>query len=211
MDRSELLTFLRDQKWAVEASVSVHGAPQAAVVGVVVSPELEIVFDTFDDSRKAENLRRNRKTALVIGWDDGRTVQIEGHADEPRGDDLARLTKLYYARFADGEERAKASKVAYFRVRPTWIRISDFRGKEPSIVTLTAADLREPRRPSRAPKALPVEVAPPEDAVEPEAPVDEGGWDAAPEADIAEHEARGSEAPPSSSPRGSGQGTLFEE
>ena len=135
MKRSELLAFLRAQKWAVEASVSVHGAPQAAAIGIAITEDLEIVFDTFDDSRKAENLRRNPKIALVVGWDNGVTIQIEGTTDEPQGDERDRLRAAYFERFPDGEARAAAGNVAYFRVRPTWIRVSDFRTRE-AVVTM---------------------------------------------------------------------------
>lgn len=192
MERSALVSFLRDQKWAVEASVSVHGAPQAAVLGVVVTDDLEIFFDTFDDSRKAQNLRRNRKIALVVGWDDGRTVQIEGNADEPHGDELEALKALYFARFADGEERAKKAKIAYFRVRPTWIRISDFRNGDPVVETLKGGDLRGHRRHGHGkdtPAPLPPEPVVEAPIVEPEpepiAPAadDEGAWDDADHSD----------------------------
>ncbi|MGH9256296.1 MAG: pyridoxamine 5'-phosphate oxidase family protein [Vicinamibacterales bacterium] len=62
-----LLTFLRGHRLAVQASVSPAGAPQAAVVGYGVSHRLEIVFDTVDSTRKAQNLRRNNRIAVTIG------------------------------------------------------------------------------------------------------------------------------------------------
>jgi pyridoxine/pyridoxamine 5'-phosphate oxidase len=130
----DLVTFIREQPWAVEASVSENGAPQAAVIGVVASDALELFFDTLATSRKCRNLRRDPRVAFVIGWDDGRTLQLEGTADEPSGSDLERLKKLYFDRFPDGRERGAAGGVAYFRVRPAWARFSDFRGKEPVIV-----------------------------------------------------------------------------
>jgi len=133
MNRAELVTFLRAQKWAVEASVNDAGAPQAAVIGVAVTDDLEIVFDTVTDTRKARNLRTNPQVALVIGWDDGRTAQIQGTADEPTGDDLARLKKAYFAKFPDGIDRAEWPDIAYFRVRPTWVRVSDFTSDPPAI------------------------------------------------------------------------------
>ncbi len=139
MDRSDLISFLRAQMWAVEASVSVHGTPQAAVIGIAVTDDLEIVFDTFDDARKAQNLRRNRNVALVVGWDEGRTVQLEGLADEPSGEDLDRVKATYFARFPDGEARAAAGNVAYFRVRPSWVRVSDFRATEPVVTVIDLA------------------------------------------------------------------------
>jgi pyridoxine/pyridoxamine 5'-phosphate oxidase len=78
MTRIDLLRFLRAQPWAVEASVNAEGKPQAAVKGVAATGKLELVFDTLTVSRKAANLRGNRRIALVMGWDDGQTAQIEG-------------------------------------------------------------------------------------------------------------------------------------
>lgn len=136
MNRAELLLFLRAQKWAVQASVTKSGAPQAAVIGVAVSDELEIVFDTRGDTRKAENLRSNPRIAVVMGWDEGRTVQIEGIADEPTGDELARIKQVYFAKFPDGPMRESWPGIAYFRVRPSWIRFSDFTTVPPTVVEL---------------------------------------------------------------------------
>lgn len=134
MTRDELLEFLRSQPWAVEASVAGDGAPQAAVVGVAVSEQLELVFDTLGTSRKAGNLRANPRIAVVIGWDEGRTAQIEGVADEPVGAELQRLKDVYLRRFPDGHERAALPDITYFRIRPRWIRYSDFRVTPPTVV-----------------------------------------------------------------------------
>lgn len=136
MDLEELLGFLRAQSWAVEASVSDAGRPQAAVIGIAVTDELELLFDAFGESRKAQNLRKDPHVAFVIGWDDAQTVQYEGVADEPQAAELARLKELYFNRFPDGPDRALLPDITYFRVRPTWIRYSDFRGAEPVVVTL---------------------------------------------------------------------------
>lgn len=135
MEDADILALARTCKDAVEASVG-PGGPQAAVVGVVVSDAFEIFFDTSDRSRKLANLRRDPRCALVLGWDEEWTLQIEGTADEPRGADLERLKALYFERFPDGRAREAWPDIAYVRVRPTWIRLSDFRGPEPVIVTL---------------------------------------------------------------------------
>jgi hypothetical protein len=78
MTRAELVAFLRQHRLAVEATVAPDGAPQAAVVGFAVSAELEIVFDTLDSTRKLRNLRADARVALVVGWDQEITAQIEG-------------------------------------------------------------------------------------------------------------------------------------
>lgn len=127
MTRDELLSFLRRHRYAVQASTAPDGAPQAAVVGIAVSDHLEIVFDTHGGSRKGKNLRRDPRIALVVGWDDEQTVQLQGTTDEPTGAELARLKAVYFARFPDGLERERWADITYFRVRPSWVRYSDFR------------------------------------------------------------------------------------
>ena len=144
MTRSELLRFLRAQPWAVEASVNREGKPEAAVIGVTVNEKLELVFDTLSASRKAANLRGNPRIALVIGWDDAQTVQIEGLVDEPTGDELQRLKDAYLLRFPDGHERAALAAIAYFRVSPVWIRYSDFRSVPPTVIVFSAEELQRP-------------------------------------------------------------------
>ena len=144
MTRAELVEFMRGHVYAVEASVAASGAPHAAVVGIVVTDTLEIFFDTMDDSRKAANLRRSPRVAFVIGGThagDERTVQYEGIADEPQGAELQRLQALYFERFPDGRERQRLPGCIYLRVRPTWIRYSNFGVTPPEIVELNPEQL----------------------------------------------------------------------
>jgi len=141
MTRAELLAFLRRHKLAVVSTVAAGGAPQAAVVGVAFTDDLEIVFDTLGDTRKAANLRRDARVAVVVGWDEEQTAQLEGVADEPSGAELARLQQVYFAAYPDGPTRLAWPGITYFRVRPTWARYSDFRGADARIVELDAAAL----------------------------------------------------------------------
>jgi hypothetical protein len=116
---------------------------QAAVVGVVVSDTLEVFFDTLKTSRKYVNLRRDPRVALVLGWDleEACTLQLEGLIDEPQGAELERLKQLYLAAFPDGVERQAWPDIAYLRVRPTFLRFSDFRTAPPTIVEFDGAAL----------------------------------------------------------------------
>jgi general stress protein 26 len=135
MQKTELAAFIRAQKWAVEATVAADGGPQAAVIGVAVTDDLEIVFDTGTHARKAENLRRTKRMALVVGWDEGQTVQLEGAVDEVARES-ADHARLLVARFPDGAARAADPDIAFFRLRPTWGKYSDFRGAAPAIEEL---------------------------------------------------------------------------
>jgi len=136
MTPADLLTFVRRSKLAVVSTTSSAGAPQAAVVGIAVTDALEIVFDTLETSRKAVNLRRDARIALVIGWDEEQTVQCEGIADEPAGAELERIKAVYIATFPDGVARQSWPGLTYFRVRLRWARYSDFRTADSMIVEL---------------------------------------------------------------------------
>lgn len=127
MTRAEMLQFIRRHRYGVQASLAANGAPQAAVVGIAVTDAAEVVFDTLGTSRKAQNLRREPRIALVVGWDEEQTLQLEGVADEPTGDELQRLKRVYLAAFPDGIEREPWPDITYVRVRVTWARYSDFR------------------------------------------------------------------------------------
>jgi len=144
MTKSDLLAFLRTHKWAVEASVSEQGAAQAALVGVGATDELELVFDTIASSRKAVNLKAHPRAAFVVGgWEAGdeRTLQYEGVVDFPLGDVLDRVKAAYFAAFPDGQSRLSWPGITHARVRPTWIRFSDYTVTPPVIEEFEFDDL----------------------------------------------------------------------
>lgn len=144
MTPRELLSFMRTHRVAVQASVTDTVMPQAAVVGIAITDQFEVVFDTLGSSRKARNLRAHPSIALVMGGlmpGEERTVQYEGVADEPEGAERDRLTDAYYAVYPDGRDRLSWPGLTYVRVRPQWIRYSDFGQPTPLIVEFTAGQL----------------------------------------------------------------------
>ncbi len=126
LSKQELYDFIRARPLAVLATVSASGAPEAALVGIAVTPDLELVFDTLDATRKFPNLKRDPRIAFVIGWDTEETLQYEGVADQPDGEALERLKKIYFAAVPEGEARQDWPGLAYFRVRPRWVRFSSY-------------------------------------------------------------------------------------
>lgn len=144
MTTAELLAFMRANRLAVQASVSAASAAQAAVVGIAVTDAFELVFDTLDSTRKVTNLRTNPRLAFVIGGTipgDERTVQYEGLADEPAGPERDRIRAAYFSAWPDGPGRAKWPGIVYVRVRPTWIRYSDFNQTPPAVIEFDARQL----------------------------------------------------------------------
>ena len=136
MSEIDLVSFIRSHRWAIEATTSTTLEPQAAIIGIAVTDQLELVFDTLASSRKVANLRANPRVALVIGgWNDNdpRTVQYEGVADFPSSAELEPLKQVYFATFPDAATRLSWPGITYVRVKPTWVRYSDFRSEPPVI------------------------------------------------------------------------------
>jgi pyridoxine/pyridoxamine 5'-phosphate oxidase len=126
LDRAEVYNFIRSRKLAVISSLGPQGEPQSALAGIAVSPDLEIVFDTVKASRKYPNLKADPRISIVIGWEDEQTVQYEGVAVEPDGENLARAKEIYFSAWPDGVERQLWPGIAYFLVHPRWLRYSNF-------------------------------------------------------------------------------------
>jgi general stress protein 26 len=138
--RTDILAYVRNHSLAVQASVSPTLSPQAAVVGFIVTDNFELFFDTTASTRKVANLRKNSSIAFVIGGltdGDERTVQYEGMVDEPSGRELNEPKERHFLRFPDGRDRQRWPGITYLRVRPRWLRFSNFSTTPPDIVELT--------------------------------------------------------------------------
>ncbi len=140
-DRSSkagLVALLRSEKHWVLSSVGEEGASSSAVIGVAVTDDVELVFDTLETTRKAANVARDRRVSLVM-WSGAATAQIEGEATRIAADDP--LVEAYLTTFPDGRERLGWAGIAHYRVVPRWIRVSDFAGSEPVVVEIPEAVL----------------------------------------------------------------------
>jgi general stress protein 26 len=126
MQLDELYDSIHARKLAVISTTSSSGDPQSALVGVAVSPDLNIVFDTVKSSRKYANLKADPRISIVTGWDGEITVQYEGIAVEPEGDALDQAKSIYFKTWPDGVERQQWPGITWFLVTPRWIRYSDF-------------------------------------------------------------------------------------
>ena len=126
MTYADLHQFIRSNKLAVLGSVSLDGRPQTALVGIAVTPQLEIIFDTLNSSRKYRNLVSNSACSLVIGWNGEQTMQYEGTAEELKPPGWEPYRAVYFQAHPDGPMRMNWPGISYFLIRPRWIRYSDF-------------------------------------------------------------------------------------
>jgi pyridoxine/pyridoxamine 5'-phosphate oxidase len=120
--QAELADFIASCDLGVVSYLSPEGTPQSAVVGIAVTPELEIIFDTVASSRKHRNLKAHPKCSIVL-WRGEVTLQYEGIAEETEED---HYKEAYFKKMPDGRDRLRWPGITYFVVRPNWIRYSDF-------------------------------------------------------------------------------------
>ena len=132
MTRRDLFAFIAGHRYAVLGTVSLDGKPQGAVVGIAVTPELEMVFDTLKTSRKYGNLLARAECSITM-WTGETTMQYDGRATEVTGSDLELYREVYFKTFPDGRERLSWPGITHFVIRPTWIRSSDFGPTPPQI------------------------------------------------------------------------------
>ena len=140
LTRDEILGYLRGRNVMAVSSIGPNGAPQAAIVGYGVSDALELVFDTLSSTRKYANLVKDPRVALIVGWDDT-TLQLQGTADFPTGEDLERMRQVYFTAYPDGRDRLAWPGITHVRVRLEWARFSDFRTEPNRIVELSGPAL----------------------------------------------------------------------
>lgn len=127
--RAELRDFIASCDLAAIGWLSDEGAPQSAVVAIAVTPELELVFDTVDRSRKHHCLKARPQCSVMV-WKGEKTIQYEGIAEETN---LDHYKEAYFEKLPDGRDRLKWPGIAYFVVRPKWLRCSDYDARPPFI------------------------------------------------------------------------------
>jgi hypothetical protein len=133
MTKTDLFEFIASRRLGVLGTVSPDGAPQSALVGIAVTPELEIVLDTVKSTRKYRNLTANSACSFAIGWEGEVTVQYEGQAREPEAGELARYQAVYFEKWPECRAHLSWPGITYFVVQPRWIRYSDFDQNPPRI------------------------------------------------------------------------------
>jgi len=133
MTEADVYRFVSECRLGVLSSIAADGSPQSALVGIAITPELEVVFDTVKTSRKYPNLLSRPSCSFVIGWSGEQTVQYEGDAEELRAPELERYQDVYFRAWPDGPSRMSWPAITYFVVRPRWVRYSDFDQNPPLI------------------------------------------------------------------------------
>ena len=125
MTRGEFAEFVRVAGMGVVATADAEGNPEAALVDLAATGAGEVIFDSAVPARMMANIAANPCVALVVGWSDGVSVQVEGLADALTGTERAEYGRIYTERFPGS--RALREEFAIVRVIPRWLRYYDAR------------------------------------------------------------------------------------
>lgn len=124
----QILQFIKQHDLGVLCSRTQNGEVQGAIVEILPTHNLELVFATHLESRKCKNIRHNKNIAFVIGSYEEVSIQFEGICTE-----VERNSNEYhlYAKQLASKLRdnyfplANEEEFVVFRARPMWIRYSD--------------------------------------------------------------------------------------
>jgi general stress protein 26 len=125
MAGDEFIAFVRAAATGVVATVDREGNPEAALVGLGITDACELVFDSEATARKIANIACNPRVAVVVGWDDDVSLQIEGVAEVLSGAAREEYGGVYEAQLPSS--RALQDGFAVVRITPRWLRYYDAR------------------------------------------------------------------------------------
>ena len=137
MDKQLLFQFLDACGLGVLSSLGPMGAPQSALVGIAITPELETIFDLVEKSRKFANIAhiaRDPRVAFLTGWQGEVTVQYEAVARQISSTELGPYHEIYFRKFTHAPSCLKWEGITHYVVTPMSIRYSDYDQTPPEIV-----------------------------------------------------------------------------
>jgi hypothetical protein len=124
--KARLVAFIQAHELGVIATASLNAMPEAALVNIAVTPAFEIVFEATAATRKCANLRDNPCVAMVIGWDNDQTLQLDGSAEVLEGTAQERLKAVFMDRFPYKAFHEYWPGNDFYRIRPYWARFSNY-------------------------------------------------------------------------------------
>lgn len=128
MDNKKMIyDFIKKHNTAVISTVNPLALPESSVVGFYIKEDFEIHIATYDSSRKFMNIKRNPRVALVIGWEQGKTVQLEGAAVQITDpDEIKELEWHEMEKMPTVAKYIKPHRAVFLRIIPKWLKYSNF-------------------------------------------------------------------------------------
>jgi hypothetical protein len=124
--KARLVAFIQAHELGVIATASLKAMPEAALVSIAVTPAFDIIFETTAATRKCVNLRDNPCVAMVVGWDNDQTLQLDGSVEVLEGTARDRLMAVFMERFPNKASHEYWPGNDFYRIRPYWARFSNY-------------------------------------------------------------------------------------
>ncbi len=127
-DKKVVIDFIKKNKIGTSSTISPDGKPEATSMAISQKDNLELIFQTPNNTRKYYNLKRNPRVAIVFGFDVDEfiTIQYEGIAREAEAQEIDECRKIHINKGEKSQEYAYLPQNKYFIVKPRWIRYWDF-------------------------------------------------------------------------------------
>lgn len=139
--KKEILKFLHDNPMAAIATIDAQAAkPESALIAFAELDTFEFIFETFYDTRKYHNLRKNDQVAFVVGWDTEHhiTIQYEGRAEPIPEEEVEEAIQVFLKKDTPCTEKfLRDARVRLYKVSPDWLRFSDYTSDIPKIFEIT--------------------------------------------------------------------------
>lgn len=118
--------FIKQRHLAVLSWITKDCLPQSSLIGYSENDKGELFFGTFDTSRKYANFRQDRMhVSVVIGWEQGKTVQLEGMVERIGEAEIEEIKRNHLAKIPTAAKYVSAPHERFFKIVPKWIRYSD--------------------------------------------------------------------------------------
>lgn len=102
-------------------------------MGFGINEDLAFVFGTSNKSRKYKNIVNNKNVSIVVGFDQGKTVQCEGEVKFLDGEELNKYKNIYFTLRPSVKKYETLPDQVYFVVNLNWLRYTDVT-KKPWVV-----------------------------------------------------------------------------
>lgn len=118
--------FMKEHDLGVLSTVNPKGLPESSVVGFSETENFEIVIGSFAGARKSDNLKTNPFVSLVVGWEKGHTVQLEGEAHEVTNQEEKNvLIRNHLAKIPTAAKYVSLEEEKIYKIKPHWVRFSN--------------------------------------------------------------------------------------
>ena len=122
--KDTIKNFLQNHDFCVLSSTNSLGQPESAFVGFSSNDQLEITIGLGKESRKYKNIIKRPNVSIVIGGEDGKTVQYEGLARELQ-DNKENYLQNHFEKLPGARKYITNEGQTWLVIEPIWVRYTD--------------------------------------------------------------------------------------